>query len=81
MPQVNGDTIKMRAKKLRELKDGLLNAHLTKKIGQEECVLAESESHGYTEDYCHVISNQKLERGGIHTLKIAATSAQQLLAY
>ena len=80
MPQVNGDVIKVRAKKLRELKDMLLNSYLAKKIGHEECVLAESETHGYTEDYCHVISSQKLERGNLHKLKITELSEHQLLA-
>ncbi|WPX96084.1 tRNA (N(6)-L-threonylcarbamoyladenosine(37)-C(2))-methylthiotransferase MtaB [Candidatus Bandiella euplotis] len=79
MPQVKGDVIKIRAKMLRELKDELLGIYLQKKIGKQECILAESENHGYTEDYCHVISEQKLERGSLHTVTVKSSSKQALL--
>ncbi len=74
MPQVEGKEIKARAKKLRELKNELLNTHLTKKVGKTEYILAESGNHGYTEDYCHVSSYQKLEQGKIYKLKTSAVS-------
>ena len=76
MPQVNGEIIKTRARKLRELKTQLLSTHLAKKVGKEEYILAESDNHGYTEDYCHVLSHQKLTRGRIYKLKISSTSEQ-----
>ena len=81
MPQVDGNIIKARARKLRELKNELLKAHLIKKIGKKEYILAESNNQGYTEDYCHVLSHKKLERGKIYRLKICDISKQnQLLA-
>jgi threonylcarbamoyladenosine tRNA methylthiotransferase MtaB len=80
MPQVAGDVIKFRAKKLRELKNELLNKHLTKKIGKTETILAESHKHGYTEDYCHVVCNQQLEKGLLHTVKISSISNGKLVA-
>ena len=80
MPQVEGNIIKARVKKLQALKDNLLDTHLAKKIGMTECVLAESGNHGYTEDYCHVLSHKKLERGKIYQLKISGVSAKEKLS-
>ena len=79
MPQVDGNIIKARARKLRELKNELLKAHLIKKVGEKECILAELNNQGYTEDYCHVLSHKKLERGKIYHLKISTVSKQAQL--
>jgi threonylcarbamoyladenosine tRNA methylthiotransferase MtaB len=80
MPQVDGRAIKDRAKRLRDLKNQLMQKHLINKIEKEEFVLAESDNHGYTQDYCKVISTKSLKKGEIYKLKISSISNGQLVA-
>ena len=80
MPQVDGKVIKDRAKILRDLKNQLMQKHLINKIEKEEFVLAESDNHGYTEDYCKVISTKALKKGEVYHLKISSISNGQLVA-
>ena len=80
MPQVDGKVIKDRAKRLRDLKNQLMQKHLINKIEKEESVLAESDNHGYTEDYCKVISTKALKKGEVYNLKISSISNGQLVA-
>jgi threonylcarbamoyladenosine tRNA methylthiotransferase MtaB len=80
MPQVDGKIIKHRAKMLRDLRDQLMQKHINSKIGKEEFVLAESDNHGYTEDYCKVISKKDLKKGEIYKLTISSISEGQLVS-
>ena len=80
MPQVDGKVIKHRAKRLRDLRDQLMQKHINSKIGREEFVLAESDNHGYTEDYCKVISKKDLKKGEIYKLTISSISEGQLVS-
>ena len=79
MPQVDGKIIKNRAKRLRDLRDQLMQKHINSKIGKEEIILAESDNHGYTEDYCKVISKKDLKKGEIYKLTISSISDGQLM--
>jgi threonylcarbamoyladenosine tRNA methylthiotransferase MtaB len=79
MPQVDGKIIKNRAKRLRDLRDQLMQKHINSKIGKEEIILAESDNHGYTEDYCKVISKKDLKKGEIYKLTISSIFDGQLI--
>ena len=79
MPQVDGKIIKNRAKRLRDLRDQLMQKHINSKIGKEEIILAESDNHGYTEDYCKVISKKDLKKGEIYKVTISSIFDGQLM--
>lgn len=80
MPQIKGYIIKNRAKMLRSLKDDLMTKLILKKIGKKENVLAESNSYGYTEDYCKVYFTQDLQRGRIYKLKLNSIKDHYLVS-
>ena len=79
MPQVEASIIKDRAKKLRNLKQKLMDQYLKDKIGKEEIILAESNNYGYTEDYFKVYSTEDLQKGEIYKLKIQSIKDNQLI--
>ncbi len=81
MPQVKGDVIKERAKKLKELQKSLEQCFLRDRVGTVKNVLVESNNKGFTEDYFPVlIRNKRVEKGDIVSLKMLKTEQSFLIA-
>ncbi len=79
MPQVDGRTIKARAKRLREAGTHAVNAHLSKQIGQKHNILMENPRMGRTEQFAEVIFPTDQAEGLIVNAQITGVSGQQLL--
>jgi threonylcarbamoyladenosine tRNA methylthiotransferase MtaB len=80
MPQVARETVKDRARRLRERGAQALARHLDAEIGTTRRVLTEACDVGRTEQFTKVKLAHPAEPGQIIALKIAAHDGRQLLA-
>jgi threonylcarbamoyladenosine tRNA methylthiotransferase MtaB len=80
MPQVAGDVIKERARRLREKGEAALRRHLDGEIGLRRRVLTEAGGIGRTEQFTQVLLSAPVERGVMLELTIAGHDGRQLLA-
>jgi threonylcarbamoyladenosine tRNA methylthiotransferase MtaB len=80
MPQVRRETVKERARRLREKGAAALRAHLDAQIGARRRVLTESRDVGRTEHFTQVRLQAPMEPGIILDLTVAAHDGRQLLA-
>ncbi len=80
MPQVDGDIIRERAKRLREAGEDALRARLAQEIGVRRQVLMEGASFGRTEHFMPVKVASPSLRGDVRSLVIAASDGEHLLA-
>jgi threonylcarbamoyladenosine tRNA methylthiotransferase MtaB len=80
MPQLRRDTVKDRARRLREKGDTALRRHLEAQIGATRRVLTESHNLGRTEHFTRVRLRAPAEPGTIVDLAIAGHDGKRLLA-
>jgi threonylcarbamoyladenosine tRNA methylthiotransferase MtaB len=80
MPQVPGDVIKHRARRLRQKGEQALRRHLDGEIGACRMVLAERGGVGRTEQFTPVRLSAPVEPGVIVNAAIAGHDGRQLLA-
>ena len=80
MPQLARAIVKDRARRLRERGAIALRRHLDAEVGATRRVLAESCSHGRTEQFTQVSLRTRSEAGAIVDLKITGHDSKQLLA-
>jgi threonylcarbamoyladenosine tRNA methylthiotransferase MtaB len=80
MPQVRRETVKERARRLREKGAAALRAHLDAQVGARRRVLTESRDVGRTEHFTQVRLKAPMEPGIILDLTVAAHDGRQLLA-
>ena len=80
MPQVDGPTIKARAKRLRTAGDVAVQAHLSKQIGQKHNILLENARMGRTEQFTEVVFASDQPEGRVVNRFITGVAGQQLLA-
>jgi len=80
MPQVSGDVIKDRARRLREKGETALRRHLDGEVGQRRCVLTEAGGVGRTEQFTQVKFSSPLARGLMVDLTFAGHNGRQLIA-
>jgi threonylcarbamoyladenosine tRNA methylthiotransferase MtaB len=80
MPQVAGNVIKDRARRLREKGEQALRRHLDSEIGARRLVLAERGGLGRTEHFTPVRLSAPVEPGVIVNAAIAGHDGRQLLA-
>jgi threonylcarbamoyladenosine tRNA methylthiotransferase MtaB len=80
MPQLRRDTVKERARRLREKGETALRRHLDAQIGAARRVLAESQYLGRTEHFTQARLAAPAESGTIVDLAIAGHDGRQLLA-
>jgi threonylcarbamoyladenosine tRNA methylthiotransferase MtaB len=80
MPQLRRDTVKDRARRLRQKGDTALRRHLEAQIGATRRVLTESHNLGRTEHFTQVRLNAPAEPGTIVELAIAGHDGKRLLA-
>ena len=81
MPQVDGKTIKNRAKLLRSVGKQARNKHLMEQIGKQHKVLMESSLLGRTEQFAEVSFVKPLSEGSIVDVTIQNVSQSQLIVY
>ena len=79
MPQVKGDVIKDRAKRLREAGDQALKRHLERLVGTEQEVLVERGGIARTPCFTPVRVDNKFEPGCLIRIKIAGISSNNTL--
>lgn len=77
MPQVNGNVVKDRAKRLRETGERALTRRLDSEIGATRQVLSESATQGRTEHFVPVAIVNGIA-GEVHALKIASHDGARL---
>jgi len=80
MPQVSGDVIKDRARRLREKGETALRRHLDGEVGQRRCVLTEAGGVGRTEQFTQVKLSAPLARGLMVDLSFVGHDGRQLIA-
>ncbi len=80
MPQVAGEIVKDRARRLRQKGDTVLKRHLDGEIGARRRVLTEAGGIGRTEQFTPVRLKSDAERGLMLDVEIAAHDGRQLLA-
>ncbi len=80
MPQLDGGTIKERAKRLRALGAERQRAHLTAQIGRDHRVLMETETTGRTEQFTEVALRTPRRPGDIAQLRIDGHDGRRLAA-
>lgn len=78
MPQVAKDTIKARARRLREKGRAALAAHLARYVGTISDVLVEQARDGRTPHYIHVRLDTDAAPGEICRVRISGASAESL---
>ena len=81
MPQIDGKTIKSRAKLLRSLGKKVRTKHLTEQIGRKHKVLMESSILGRTEQFAEVLFASPKQEGSIVDATISDASNSQLMVY
>ena len=81
MPQIDGKTIKSRAKLLRSLGKKVRTKHLTEQIGRNHKVLMESSTLGRTEQFAEVLFASPKQEGSIIDATISDASNSQLMVY
>ena len=77
MPQVAGDVIKSRAKRLRAVGEAALQRRLDRELGQQRSVLIESPTQGRTEHFIPVDINGETP-GAVRTLTISGNDGARL---
>ncbi len=80
MPQLDGGTIKERAKRLRALGAERQRAHLAAQIGRDHRVLMETETTGRTEQFTEVALRTPRRPGDIAQLRIDGHDGRRLAA-
>ena len=80
MPQVAGDVIRQRAKRLRENGEAALRRHLDREIGARRSVLTERGGIARTPQFTAVRMSGPIEPGRILDVSIAGHDGRQLLA-
>jgi threonylcarbamoyladenosine tRNA methylthiotransferase MtaB len=80
MPQVAGDVIRERARRLRDVGEAALRARLAREVGVKRQVLMEGASFGRTEHFMPVKVASPSRRGDVRSLVIAGSDGEQLLA-
>jgi threonylcarbamoyladenosine tRNA methylthiotransferase MtaB len=80
MPQVGRETVKERARRLREKGAAALRVHLDAQIGARRRVLTESHDVGRTEHFTQVRLEAPVEPGTILDLTVTSHDGRQLLA-
>jgi threonylcarbamoyladenosine tRNA methylthiotransferase MtaB len=80
MPQVARETVKARAKRLREKGDIALQRHLDGEVGGLRRVLTEAGSTGRTEHFTPVRVVREIAAGRIVEMRIAAHDGRHLIA-
>ncbi len=79
MPQVDGPTIKARAKRLRDAADAAVVRHLVQQQGRLHEVLLESPRMGRTEHFAEVTFAEDQNVGAVVTAEIIGHDARRLL--
>jgi threonylcarbamoyladenosine tRNA methylthiotransferase MtaB len=80
MPQVKGDVVKDRARRLREAGEAALRRHLDAEVGASRRVLTERGGIARTEQFTAVRLNTPLEPGLILDVGVAGHDGRQLIA-
>jgi threonylcarbamoyladenosine tRNA methylthiotransferase MtaB len=80
MPQLSGDIIKERAKRLREKGEAALRKHLDGEVGQKRRVLTEAGGIGRTEQFTPVKLSAPAARGLMLDVSVAGHDGRQLIA-
>jgi len=80
MPQLPGDVIKQRARRLREKGEAALRKHLEGEVGRERRVLTEADGIGRTEQFTPVKLSAPVTRGLMLDLTVAGHDGRQLIA-
>ncbi len=80
MPQLSGDIIKDRAKRLREKGEAALRQHLDGEVGRQRRVLTEAGGIGRTEQFTPVKLSTPVARGQMIDLTVAGHDGRQLIA-
>ncbi len=80
MPQLSRTVVKERARRLRERGAIALSRHLDSEVGTTRRVLAESRTHGRTEQFAQVSLRTPAEPGAIAELRIIGHDGKHLLA-
>ena len=80
MPQLSGTVVKERARRLRERGAVALRRHLDAEVGATRRVLAESRTHGRTEQFTQVLLGKAAEPGVVTELRMIGHDGKQLLA-
>ncbi len=78
MPQVKGDAIKERARRLRACGDHARATHLQNLIGTEQEILVERGGVGRTRCFTQVFVGSRFEPGSLVTAKIAGQDGERL---
>ncbi len=77
MPQVDGDTIKSRAKRLRAAGEAALQRRLDREVGRQRSVLIESPTQGRTEHFIPVAISGEAP-GAVRTVAISGNDGGRL---
>jgi len=80
MPQVTGDAVKERARRLRARGAAALARHLEGELGARRRVLAESHGIGRTEQFTRIKLSPAVDPGAILDVAVAGHDGRQLLA-
>ncbi|MEX0752230.1 MAG: tRNA (N(6)-L-threonylcarbamoyladenosine(37)-C(2))-methylthiotransferase MtaB [Xanthobacteraceae bacterium] len=80
MPQIAGDVVKDRARRLREKGESALRRHLDGEVGKHRRVLTEAGGIGRTEQFTPVKLSGQTERGQMLDLIVAGHDGRQLIA-
>jgi len=80
MPQVTGEVVNERARRLREKGATALRRHLDGEIGGRRQVLVESPERGRTEQFLPIRLNRASQPGAVHDLIVAGHDGVHLLA-
>jgi threonylcarbamoyladenosine tRNA methylthiotransferase MtaB len=79
MPQVNGEIIKFRAKKLRNAGQAQVQKYLDFSVGKNHNVLIEGKGKGRTETFAQVLLDPQLKPGTIQSLISSGHNGSELL--
>ena len=79
MPQVNGEIIKFRAKKLRSAGQAQVQKYLDSSVGKNHNVLIEGKGKGRTETFAQVLLDPQFKPGTIQSLISSGHNGSELL--
>ena len=79
MPQVNGEIIKFRAKKLRSAGQAQVQKYLDFSVGKNHNVLIEGKGKGRTETFAQVLLDPQFKPGTIQSLISSGHNGSELL--
>jgi threonylcarbamoyladenosine tRNA methylthiotransferase MtaB len=80
MPQVKGEVVKTRARRLREKGELALRRHLDGEVGARRRVLAETPALARTEQFTPVRLAAPVAPGAVFEVAVAGHDGRQLLA-